>query len=71
METAAETEIGRLARRAAKFKRDRERLESYVLAVLDAWGVDAFAWFETPAGRFILTKIVSIAFICLPFYIQT
>jgi small conductance mechanosensitive channel len=34
-----------------------------VLAILTAWGVDAFAWWATPAGGRLLSTIVSIAIV--------
>lgn len=34
-----------------------------VLAVLSAWGVDAFGWLATPAGGRLLNRIVSIAIV--------
>ena len=34
-----------------------------LLAVLAAWGVDAFGWLATPAGGSLLNKIVSIALV--------
>ena len=35
------------------------------LFVLNAWGVESFAWFDTPAGQRVATSIVSIAFFTL------
>lgn len=34
-----------------------------LLAVLTAWGIDAFAWWTTPVGARFLTRIVSIAIV--------
>ena len=36
-----------------------------VLAVLAAWGVDSFAWLETPMGRVVLGRIAAILFVLL------
>lgn len=63
----------------ARFPRLQERVDRYapivratisvavwlvaLLAVIDIWGLDTFDWFETPSGRSVVAKIVSIAFV--------